>query len=47
MVLIEFLFAAKDIEDQGLRPNENIVAITFSVAVVALVPGGTPTPDFT
>jgi hypothetical protein len=46
IVLIEFPFAGKNIEDQKFRPSENMVTIAFIVVIVALVFVGTSSCDF-
>jgi hypothetical protein len=46
MVLIEFLFAGKNIEGQKFRSSENMVAVALFVAIVAFVLSGMCTRAF-
>jgi hypothetical protein len=46
MVLIEFLFAEKSIEDQECCFSDNMVTIAPFIAIVVFVLGGTSKRDF-
>jgi hypothetical protein len=46
MVLIEFLFSGKYIEDQKFRSSEKYSHLALSVAVVLFVLGETSSRDF-
>jgi hypothetical protein len=46
MVLIEFLFTGKSIEDQEFRSSENLVAMALFVATVVFTLGGISMRDF-